>query len=419
MMQDATAAVSFEETGQPNFQATGDVTQDLHQSLPGFSDLPSHIQNAHCPPRLTEEERFALKVEGRRKFEAERRLRIFDAKRRTIGVDKETLDAQVAEKHQNDNDALNQKRRDLHDMKRQDRDLKILEAERANLKRAMEKDCKDHSLTYLHFAARSEYDLNDPKANRKELPARVGDNDRRCGPASMQQFGGEDLMKEERVRQQKEAMVNYIEQQRFEKAVLAEQGDGKEFLAELAELQALRNEMEDADMSARKDMRRDVRDQNKAYEEEKFYRNRQECLQSMAMNAAEIDASVNGPLLSENSQLYKKNGKVVRETYKGSTREERLAVAEEQHVQRAMDAQRKQQDKAGDLMGACEMEAARQVMIAAERHRTLDRRKAQMAMAQENLRLHEEQKQKTAALTKLYTNEFSQDFFAQFGKHTR
>merc|ERR1719262_768565 len=169
-------------------------------------------------------------------------------------------------------------------------------------------------------------------------------------------------------------MLNCIEQQRFEKAILDDQGDGKEFVAEAAEIQALRCELEDNEMKLRKDMRRQVRDYNKATEAEQFHRMRQELAQNASVNAAEIDASVNGPLLSENSQLYKKNGKVVRETYKGSTREERLAVAEEQHVQRAMDAQRKQQDKAGDLMSACDMEAARQVTIAAERHRALDRR---------------------------------------------
>merc|ERR1719482_305350 len=137
--------------------------------------------------------------------------------------------------------------------------------------------------------------------------------DPRCGPASMQQFGGEDLMKEERVRQQKAAMVNYIEQQRFEKAVLAEQGDGKEFVAEAAEIQALRCELEDNEMNLQKDRRRQVRDYNKATEAEQLDRRRRELAQNASANAAEIDFNVNGPLLSENSQRYKKSGQVVRE----------------------------------------------------------------------------------------------------------
>jgi hypothetical protein len=38
-----------------------------------------------------------------------------------------------------------------------------------------------------------EWDLNRPDAKRQELPARLGDDDPRCGPASLQRFAGEDL----------------------------------------------------------------------------------------------------------------------------------------------------------------------------------------------------------------------------------
>lgn len=46
------------------------------------------------------------------------------------------------------------------------------------------------------------YDLNDPRALRKADAIRKGDDDPRCGAASMLKFGGEDLMKAERKRQQ-------------------------------------------------------------------------------------------------------------------------------------------------------------------------------------------------------------------------
>merc|ERR1712110_289011 len=106
------------------------------------------------------------------------------------------------------------------------------------------------------------------------------------------------------------------------------------------------------------------------------------------------DFNVNGALFSEKSQLYKKNGQIVRETYKGSTRSERLAVAQDQRVQRVMDANRKEQQRADEMINACELEAARQSTMATERHRALDRRMAAMAAAQENQRLHEEHKTK-------------------------
>merc|ERR1712232_903720 len=140
--------------------------------------------------------------------------------------------------------------------------------------------------------------------------------------------------------------------------------------------------------------------------------------QNASANAAEIDFNVNGPLLSENSQRYKKSGQVVRETYKGSTRSERLSFAQDQQRQRAMDAVRKEQGRADEMANACEIEAVRQATIATERHRALDRRMAAMAVAQANHRLHEEHKTKTNNLNELYTNNFAPEFFEQFGKHT-
>lgn len=40
---------------------------------------------------------------------------------------------------------------------------------------------------------RREWDLSRPDALRLDAPARAGDGDARCGPASMQRFDGEDL----------------------------------------------------------------------------------------------------------------------------------------------------------------------------------------------------------------------------------
>lgn len=38
-----------------------------------------------------------------------------------------------------------------------------------------------------------EWDLNRPDAKKLDAPARLGDDDVRCGPASLQRFAGEDL----------------------------------------------------------------------------------------------------------------------------------------------------------------------------------------------------------------------------------
>jgi len=66
----------------------------------------------------------------------------------------------------------------------------------------------------------------------------------RCGAASMQKFSGEDLMKDERVRQQRAAMVSTIEQQKYEKAMLTKKAKEQErdgaFAMQVEEITALR-----------------------------------------------------------------------------------------------------------------------------------------------------------------------------------
>merc|ERR1719313_2427357 len=143
------------------------------------------------------------------------------------------------------------------DMKNIDKQLKLIEAEKQRTRREQEMSGKDYSLQTLNFQSRREYDLNDPLAKRKGVPARTSDDDARCGASSLQKFSGEDLMKDERVRQQRAAMVSTIEQQKFEKAMLARrdaEGDG--FSMQVQEITALRNEIEDNEVLLRKELQR-------------------------------------------------------------------------------------------------------------------------------------------------------------------
>ena len=53
---------------------------------------------------------------------------------------------------------------------------------------------------------RREFDLNDPEYKKKDLPARVSDDDPRLTKSGMQMFEGEDLMYEQRKKFQQEQM---------------------------------------------------------------------------------------------------------------------------------------------------------------------------------------------------------------------
>merc|ERR1712127_525113 len=65
--------------------------------------------------------------------------------------------------------------------------------------------------------ARREWDLQDPEMLKKDKPARVNDNDPRCGPASLQKFDGEDLNSKARLKYQQEQLREWSLQQQHEK----------------------------------------------------------------------------------------------------------------------------------------------------------------------------------------------------------
>merc|ERR1712193_243580 len=95
----------------------------------------------------------------------------------------------------------------------------------------------------------------------------MGDDDPRLGPASMQKFGGEDLMKDERIRQQRLAQVGFIEQQKFEKKMLTLcKDDG--FAATVEEVTSLRNEIEEKEMNLRMELQRTQHGENLAQAKE-------------------------------------------------------------------------------------------------------------------------------------------------------
>lgn len=60
---------------------------------------------------------------------------------------------------------------------------------------------------------RREFDLYDPQALKKDVPARLADSDPQCTMSSLQKFMGEDLNKENRHKFQKEQTREWLLQQ--------------------------------------------------------------------------------------------------------------------------------------------------------------------------------------------------------------
>ena len=68
---------------------------------------------------------------------------------------------------------------------------------------------------------RREWDLYDPDAKLKDKPARVADDDPRCGPSSIQKFEGEDLNTKARQGYQKEQNREWLDAQVIASATIS------------------------------------------------------------------------------------------------------------------------------------------------------------------------------------------------------
>lgn len=392
------------------------ITEDIHRE--GHGILDSHVLDALPKARVNAEDKMLRDVARRREFELERRQRIFDAKRRTIGVDKEVLDAQMAEKERLREEAAKHR----HDGDREalfiDRQLKKVEADKVRHHFELEKECRNYSLQNLSKEQSREWDLNDKLATRKGVPARIGDEDARCGPASMQKFSGEDLGRQERMRQQALQMRTIIEQQKFERSMLAEEkGSGPDM--EIIEMIGVCNELDQQEQELRKELRRAQQHANLSRADQ--LKNQKEELKQNERDkeAAELQHHATDPWLNESTVDRLPNGFPRKAEYKGSTKDEKLQgrfILEEQARERDS---HKDDQKADDKVYASQQESNRRLLIIAEREKARTRRAVAEGVAQENQKLRTQHYQKTKAMNELYTNRFADEFFTQFGTSSR
>jgi hypothetical protein len=312
----------------------------------------------------------------------------------------------------------------LHDntAKNIDKQLKLLEMEKQRIKRGMEKEAKEFSLQNLHYEARREFDLNDPHAKKKDVPARIGDDDPRCGASSLQKFGGEDLMKRHREVVQQKAQASWVEQQIFEKTMAAQidQDASDDFAVQVAGITQLRTEIEQKEEGLRKELQKaqQLHNLHKARENEGV--KKMGASQDNHFNRMEMEHHAQDTFLNETVPYHNANGRIKRDMYKGSDRSERIEVANLQKSQVAEKQDKKFVDMSNGAAFEAQTEMTRRQLVAMEREKQRTRRAMAEQIAQENRKSHEEHYDRQKHLnTKVYTNQPHDDFFAQFGTSTR
>ena len=114
--------------------------------------------------------------------------------------------------------------------------------------------------------SRREFDLYDPEGLKKDKPARVSDDDPRCGISSIQKFDGEDLNNKARTKFQHEQLREWSEAQQREKDLAKRNQDAADRLYDLKmkELDQRAMELQSAEESCRRAINMATTDYNKA-----------------------------------------------------------------------------------------------------------------------------------------------------------
>ncbi|XP_045322499.1 RIB43A-like with coiled-coils protein 2 isoform X5 [Leopardus geoffroyi] len=165
-----------------------------------------------------------LSLAKRRHGELCRQKRIFNARNRIIGGDTDAWDAQVHD--QKIREATEKARHETFaaEMRQNDKITCILEGRERRDRKSLCKAINDFQQTFQKPETRREFDLSDPLALRKDLPARQSDNDIRNTLSGMQKFMGEDLNFHERKKFQEEQNREWsLQQQRERESARAHQ----------------------------------------------------------------------------------------------------------------------------------------------------------------------------------------------------
>merc|ERR1712196_218538 len=371
---------------------------------------------------FSHESRSQLAVERRREAEEERKARLLDPKTRMIGIDVDALNRQVEEKRQR---AMQEQEKD----KESDRQA-LLVAERGMLlERQVElqrrqKSCDDaaYNHAYQRKQFRREYDLSNPDALKNDLPVRIGDEDPRLGPASMQVYHGEDPGYAQRVAAQKKQMRDWNMAQMDEKIKSQEQvaQADRVFAARQQEFLSRATELDNIQQKQHSEKRLVADEFNHAMVVQKKEEERQKLLQDAAEEIEELRCNLDSALLSEihpPSALgpHRKRN----DHYKGMSGDEVVGVYIDQEKQRREMEKQRETLKKEEMDWAAYDQACLRAGMAMEREAA---RKKQ----EERIKIAEAQKQdaklgetRRRHMNEVYQNEISPDFFAQFGTSAR
>ncbi|KAI5095591.1 RIB43A-like with coiled-coils protein 1, partial [Silurus meridionalis] len=356
-------------------------------------------------------------VERRRAAEAERRQRIFNPRKRVIGLDVQVLEQQVAERRQREEAERQQQM--AYDALSISMDVNAMEQQIEEEKRR--KELEQELVQYWAMYQRSE-DSRDADLNSKHQGGSLG-------PTSMPGFQGEGVEENKRKKYQMAQNEQILRAQREEREKEQKRQKQKELLMglELIEQDLNAVHLDALEEDCRKTALIALKSYNQAQAKERQEQERQNKQKCEGMEMAEILQMVNSDLLTECPEAAVKEGvgsaeapRVLTDRWKGMSSEQLSAIYRQRAEQCADRERRRQQEKQSKLAWDLQtLEMVRQQAEEVRRMRELERdRRAQLSQYNQQL-AREQQAHQQYLNNELYTNRPTRRYFNQFNTSTR
>ncbi|KAJ8047144.1 RIB43A-like with coiled-coils protein 2 [Holothuria leucospilota] len=364
-------------------------------------------------------------IERRRNLELERQSRIFNAKVRTIGIDQQGIDEQVKTKKIQ---AQQERERDeafASDMVRNDKIAELLQRRQEQDIRNLNKALVDFRSVHQQPDSRREWDLNDPDAKLKDKPARVSDDDPRCGISSIQKFDGEDLSEEARKKLMQEQMREWTKKQSEEKKLARARQEEADRLYDLhrREMDQRACELAKAEEDCRRAINEATRDYNKSLDDEQKERKRLAEEEELDNNFTEMANLINGDMLTENPDVASSAfgpHRVITDRWKGMSPEQIAEVRRIQELQRQEKKQLQSEEQQRNEEWDRQRLSDARVATLMDREQERMRKALEKEQVDSNLRLSADQKAQQEYLNKeVYTNPPTASYFQQFNTSSR
>eukprot|EP00192_Tetraselmis_astigmatica_P011453 CAMPEP_0117669206 /NCGR_PEP_ID=MMETSP0804-20121206/11994_1 /TAXON_ID=1074897 /ORGANISM="Tetraselmis astigmatica, Strain CCMP880" /LENGTH=357 /DNA_ID=CAMNT_0005477219 /DNA_START=171 /DNA_END=1241 /DNA_ORIENTATION=+ len=339
----------------------------------------------------------------------ERLARIQDAKFRTIGVDKQALDAQALEKRAREEE---ERMATMHYTKLAAYfadQVQLKEQEALMLKKDALKEIEDFRKDNQSKDKAREWDLNDPEALRNAPPPRT--NDDQAPVSGLQMFDGEDLTVGDRTKAQMDQNRDWWNQQTREKEAIkaAERQENLQYGALLKAQEDLQKDFVQQEKDLRKQLSAEQMKENMRLAEERAARDRKRQQENLEMNKNEQIYQATNQFLTEDPDCATSSLSAARfrpDHFKGYSPDNAREVRDYQQMQVEEKAARKAQQLADEMAYARYMNAVNKALTERERSAADFKKKQMDAAAMYMQKQATEKRDRDNFLTNtLYTNE--------------